>query len=148
MVRSRTKSSSVTTKPCAGRPKRSALLPSTAEPGATVRLRLALLDGAGNYGVDASGEAALAVVPGEGLVVPDSIALTGEALTAERAKRNAEDAAYENAMEAVQCRIQARFADKERMQMRRLLDATQELADAQKRYVQQTLSILRYRLIT
>ena len=59
----------------------SALLPSTAEPGATVPLRLALLDGAGNYGVDASGEAALAVVPGEGLVVPDSVALTGEALT-------------------------------------------------------------------
>jgi len=56
----------------------SLLLPSTAEPGEPVTLRVALLDGQGNLGVDFDGSARLAVVPEEGLAVPETLPLTGE----------------------------------------------------------------------
>jgi hypothetical protein len=55
----------------------SAILPSTAEPGDAVLLRLAFLDGAGSRGAAFEGEVTLLVRP-EGLELPEKVVFTAE----------------------------------------------------------------------
>jgi len=51
------------------------ILPSTAEPGDEVPLRIALLDGQGNAGTQFTGEVALSVLP-DGMSTPETVAFT------------------------------------------------------------------------